>query len=122
MTSRAVYSPLVLAFALAFAGAAEAAEPKAATSCPEGQARVKGACVTACATAGVFSDPHACECPAGYGKILLGNGGGECRRLVCHTDAVIDPALCDCPQGFAPKAVKKGQARCMAAIPSPAAK
>ena len=68
----------------------------------------------ACATTGSFSDPDACECPAGYGKILLGTGGGECRRLTCQKGKEIDPKLCDCPEGSEAKASKtKGKATCV---------
>jgi hypothetical protein len=68
----------------------------------------------ACATTGSFAEPDACQCPAGFGKILLGTGGGECRRLVCQKGKEIDPKLCDCPEGSEAKASKtKGKATCV---------
>jgi hypothetical protein len=62
----------------------------------------------ACATTGVFSNPDACECPPGYGKLLQGNGGGECKRKICPNGVKIDPAMCDCAEGQAVKKTKKG--------------
>jgi hypothetical protein len=59
-------------------------------------------------------DPNACECPPGFGKILFGSGGGECRRLACEKGVEIDPKLCECPEGTEAKASKtKGKATCV---------
>lgn len=105
----------VLSSLVALTGAlaipAGAADP---TSCPGGQIAVRGECVAPCPTAGTFPKPDACECPPGYGKILHGGGGGECRRLACATGVAIDPAMCDCPRGLDKKGIGKGKARCVA--------
>ncbi len=103
---------LALAFSLAMPALASA--PKRSAACPEGQVRAHGSCVAACPAEGGFTAPDACECPVGYGKILLGSGGGECRRLSCRVGAAVDPALCDCPAGTSRKPAGKGQVRCTA--------
>ncbi len=87
----------------------------AKSKCPAGETSSHGKCVKSCPTEGAFGDPDRCECPAGYGKLLLGNGSGQCDRLRCPSGAVIaaDKA-CDCAAGFEKVAVKKGKVRCEA--------
>jgi hypothetical protein len=112
MFPRAALAALLSTLALMLTGAA-AAGGKHATGCADGQVKVKGACAPACEVGKPFSEPHACECPAGYGKIFVGKEAGECRRLACRRDAPIDPALCECPAGTVQKAAGKGRARCV---------
>jgi hypothetical protein len=88
--------------------------PAAASSkaCEAGKIQVKGECVVACPTSEKFTDAS-CECPPGYGKILFGGGGGECKRLACPTTKTFDPKLCDCPEGYEKKAKGGGKASCV---------
>jgi hypothetical protein len=104
----------ILALAVALAGPAWG-EQKAKTSpCPGEQISVRGKCVDACPTTGTVANPDACECPPGFGMILFGNGGGECKRLACQKGTEIDPKLCDCPAGTEAKpSKKKGKATCV---------
>jgi hypothetical protein len=109
---------IVLAVAVALPGPARA-EQKAKTSpCPGEQISVRGKCVDACPTTGTFAKPDSCECPPGFGMILFGNGGGECKRLACQKGTEIDPKLCDCPEGTEAKpSKKKGMATCVQSKP-----
>jgi hypothetical protein len=109
MTSR--IAVLALSFTLALPAAA--AGPKAKARCPEGQVDLRGQCVAACPAGGPFAGSDACECPPGQGKVLLGSGGAECKRLVCGP-GVVDPALCDCPHGTRSKPAGKGKGTCAA--------
>jgi hypothetical protein len=87
---------LVVISLLAVASPAFAGSGKSA--CPEGQAKVKGKCVALCASEGKFAAPDACECPAGYGKILHGDGTGECAQKACPTNAPFKETMaCACP-------------------------
>jgi hypothetical protein len=112
------------ALLLATIAAPGAAAPKGAPrACPAGQVRTRGACVAACPTGeATFPKPDACECPAGFGKILTGDGGGQCRRLVCRTGVPVDAKLCECPANTAMKPAGNGKARCVAEAPKAAAK
>jgi hypothetical protein len=114
MRIRVVFQVCLIAILEVAAVPASAAEAK--NACPDGQISVKGACRPACATKGTFAEPDACECPPGFGKVLTGNGGGQCLRLQCGLGVNIDPKLCDCPKGYAPKAVKGGT-QCLSAKP-----
>lgn len=75
--------------------------------------------MAACPTVGTFADPSACECPPGFGKILHGNGGGECKPRACPVGSQVDPKLCDCPTGYVEKPGKKGKVTCV--LPKPKA-
>jgi len=87
------------------------AAPKA--MCPAGQTKLQGKCVAACSATSPFSSPDACECPAGYGKILTGDGSGKCDRLRCPTNSPFDAKLaCECPAPFKKTTAKKGEVRC----------
>jgi hypothetical protein len=109
-----VFTVLLLAMACAYAGPASAAATTKKAACPKGQVMSKGACVAACPTKGIIAQPEACECPAGFGKILHGGGGAECQRLECPTGTAIEAAAnCDCPSGYAKKSVKRGQSQCV---------
>jgi hypothetical protein len=101
-----------LALMLLVAAPASAAAKKDREACPEGQVSVKGACVAACPSTGPFASPADCECPAGYGKVLRGDGQGECGRLACRVGVRVDPKLCDCPPGSTLKTVGKAS-RCV---------
>jgi hypothetical protein len=110
---------LGLSFALAAPAAMAAPQP----TCPEGKVSTRGGCFDPCPTSGPFAQPDACECPAGYGKILLGGGGGECRPLACPTGVAFTPGNCTCPVHYELKKLKKGQARCeLVKAPAAAAK
>jgi hypothetical protein len=93
---------------------AAAAPKKAKPACEEGKILVRHACVTPCATKGTFTDPAACECPPGYGKILHGDGGGECRPLACPVNKEFETKSCECPEGKIKRATSKGKAKCVA--------
>ncbi len=95
-----------------------AARPPA---CPKGQVLVRGACQEVCPTQGTLADVDACECPRGFGKVLFGGGGGECKPLACPTGGPFAPGACECPAGHAMKKLAKGKAVCEASKP-PAAK
>ncbi len=102
---------VVLVAALSLARPASAASSKG--GCPEGETKYRDKCVRACATDGEFAQPDACECPVGFGKLLLGNGNGQCDRLRCQTGAVFDAKRpCDCPAGFEKSTARKGKVRC----------
>ena len=98
-------------------GHASAAKVKAKTAakCAAGERIAQGRCVKACPTEGTFGEPDSCECPSGYGKILTGNGGGQCSRLRCPTNTPM-PAKkdCDCPPNYEKHNVAKGKVRCEA--------
>ncbi len=116
MSSKLALAALVVSAALAFpalAFPALAAPPKDHGACPAGKVRARGECLDPCPTGHPFADPSSCECPKGFGKVLFGNGGGECKRLVCATGSVIDPRACDCPDGYQKKDAGKGKARCV---------
>ena len=105
---------LVVAF-VAVALPAPAPAARTAPACPAGQTSHRGKCVPACATEGAFRDPDACECPAGYGKILTGDGGGQCSRLRCPTNAELPAGKdCDCPPNYEKQKTGKGKVRCEA--------
>lgn len=110
MSSKLALAALVVSAALAFPALAA---PHKAGACGAGKVRAHGECLDSCPTGHPFADPSSCECPKGFGKVLLGNGGGECKRLVCATGAVIDPKGCDCPDGYKKKDAGKGKARCL---------
>jgi hypothetical protein len=95
-----------------------------APACPEGQVESRGACAPACPTGDRFGEPAGCECPAGYGKILLGDGGGTCLRRACVSGKVVDAGSCDCPEGLDRRPAGKGKIQCVApkAAAKPAAK
>ena len=87
--------------------------------CPTGEDRLHGKCVKLCATTGSFAQPEGCECPAGFGKLLLGTGGGQCERLRCPAGAAIDAGQeCDCVAGYQKAPAGKGKVRCEAPRPS----
>ena len=86
----------------------------AAPACPQGQVESHGACAPACPTGERFGEPAACECPAGYGKILLGDGGGTCERRACASGKVVDAGSCDCPAGLDRRQAGKGKIQCVA--------
>jgi hypothetical protein len=99
--------------ALAIVLPSHAAPPKATGGCPAGQtAAPGGGCATACPTDDLFMDPSACECPAGFGKVLFGSGGGKCERLACPTGTTFSSKDCECPAGYEKKAQGKGKATC----------
>ena len=100
------------ALALAVLPAAVAA--KSSVSCAKGQVPSHGRCMPACATAGAFADVDACECPPGFGKILLGGGGGECRPLACPTNKQFPASSCECRDGYVKKPTSGGKAKCVA--------
>ena len=77
--TRKLRLPLAAALALAFP--ALAAPPQGQGDCPQGKVKVRDECRDACPTTGGFAQPAACECPAGFSKILLGSGSGECRPV-----------------------------------------
>jgi hypothetical protein len=106
-------APAAVAAAVLFLAlpASAASPPK---PCGEGKLQVRGECVVACSTTGSFTDAS-CECPPGFGKILLGGGGAECRRLACPTTKAFDPKLCDCPGGYEKKAKSASKATCVQA-------
>ena len=110
----------IAALAVTVAVPAVAAPKSAKPACEEGKILVRQACVTPCATKGTFADPSACECPPGYGKILLGNGGGECRPLACPLDKEFEAKSCECPEGRVKRATSKGKAKCVASKPKAA--
>ncbi len=89
---------LALAVTLALPGAARAEQKGKPAACP---------------TTGSFSDPSACECPPGFGKILLGTGGGECKPKTCAVGKEVDPKLCQCPEGYEKKSAKAGKVTCV---------
>ncbi len=83
-------------------------------TCQGGKILVRGECVTPCPKAGMFADPSACECPSGFGKILLGNGGGECKPLACPLNVEIDARRpCDCPESYKKQGTRKGKTKCV---------
>lgn len=93
---------------------------KAQGGCPEGQTPVQGKCVPACATTGAFATPEACECPAGYGKILKGDGGGECAPILCPSNAPFESGrACQCAHNFARSKPRKGMVTCVLAEATP---
>jgi hypothetical protein len=96
---------------------AKAAEtmPAATPACPEGQTMFRGACVQACPTTEPFNKPDGCECPAGYGKILSGDGNGQCHRVLCPGNSPFEPARdCECPHNMArTKPNKAGMVTCV---------
>jgi hypothetical protein len=95
------------------------AAAKPAKGCPAGEGKVHGKCVKLCAINGPFQQPDACECPAGFGKILLGNGGGQCERLRCPTGSSIDAGdACDCAPGYQKAPAGQGKVRCAAPQPT----
>ena len=102
---------LIAAAALLLLAASARAAP---TACPEGQIEARGACATACPTGERFGEPAGCECPAGFGKILLGDGGGRCERRACVTGKVVAADGCDCPEGLDRVAAGKGKIQCLA--------
>jgi hypothetical protein len=102
----------VVALSLSLALPARAAQTSK-SACPPDKTMHKGKCVTACATDGQFQDPAACECPAGFGKILTGNGLGECHPLRCPANSPFaESKQCVCPTGYEKKPLKKGKVRC----------
>ena len=110
MSSKLALAALVVSAALAFPALAAS---RKAGACPAGKVSARGECLDPCRTGLPFAEPSSCECPKGFGKVLLGNGGAECKRLVCATGAVIDPKGCDCPDGYKKKDAGKGKARCV---------
>ncbi len=111
LLSRVARFATLLLASLSLATPALAARPRGA--CPDGETKLHGRCVKACPTGSDFTDPDACECPAGFGKILLGNGNGHCDRLRCQTGALFPQSkVCDCPAGYEKSAPKKGKIRC----------
>jgi hypothetical protein len=108
MPSRILAAFLVVTFA----APALAAQGK---GCPKGQVASHGVCKKACTADAMFADPAACECPKGFGKVLLGGGGGECQRLACPQGKDFDPTACECPSGLEKKIGSKGKARCVTA-------
>ena len=107
-----------LLFTLAAGLSAGAAPP--ARTCPKGEGQVRGKCVKLCTTAGPVAPSEACECPAGFGKILLGSGAGQCERLRCPTGTTLDAAQeCDCAAGYQKLPVGKGKVRCEAPRAAP---
>jgi len=101
----------VLAALFSLSLSASAATPKG--SCPKGQTLSHGKCVTACATDDAFTNPNDCECPAGFGKILMGNGTGMCDHLLCPTNVAFDAKMvCECPPNYEKTKPAKGQFRC----------
>jgi hypothetical protein len=69
----------------------------------------------ACPTAEPFTSPDGCECPPGYGKILTGDGHGQCQRLLCPGNSPFEPARnCECPHNTArTKPDKNGKVSCV---------
>ena len=113
MTKHALRTAVVL-LATALASSSQAAEKRGKGACRDGKVLVRGECVAPCPTTGRFADPSACECPSGYGKILTGNGGGECKRLACPQNLEIDAKQsCDCPESYEMKATRKGKIKCV---------
>ncbi len=110
MSSKLALAALVVSAALAFP--ALAAPPKGG-ACSAGKVRAHGACLDPCPTGHPFAEPPACECPKGFGKVLFGSGGGECKRLVCAKGSLVDPKSCDCPEAYEKKDAGKGKARCV---------
>jgi hypothetical protein len=107
---RLVRSAVVLA-ALSLSIPAMAEPVKA--GCPEGETMAGSRCVKACPTAEAFVEPNGCECPAGYGKLLLGDGRGQCDHLRCPTGATFEAKrACDCPAGFDRTAPRGGKVKC----------
>lgn len=104
---------LALIASLSISLATLAARPKAA--CPAGETRHQGKCVKACAAEGDFGQPDGCDCPEGFGKLLLGDGNGRCARLRCPTGAAFAAdKSCDCPMNYVRAPQGKGKARCEA--------
>jgi hypothetical protein len=112
----AIFATLVL---LPVARAAETkapvTAPAATPACPEGQTMFRGACVQACSTTEAFNNPDGCECPPGYGKILTGDGNGQCHRVLCPANSPFEPARdCECPHNMArTKPTKAGKVSCV---------
>jgi hypothetical protein len=112
----AILATLVLV-PVAWAAETRAAEtkPAATPACPEGQVTFRGGCVQACPTTEPFNTPDACECPPGYGKILTGDGNGQCHRVLCPGNSPFEPTRdCECPHNMArTKPNKEGKVRCV---------
>jgi hypothetical protein len=113
MRAKSIQATLVtLAVALALPVAAQQKAPPP-VRCGEGQVAVKGNCTPACPLTGTIAKPDDCACPAGYGMILLGNGGGSCKRLACAVGKPVDGKLCDCPTGYQKQTASKGKINCV---------
>jgi hypothetical protein len=106
---------LLLPVARAAETKAAGSTPAATPACPEGQTMFRGACVQACPTTEPFNKPDSCECPSGYGKILSGDGNGQCHRVLCPANSPFEPARdCDCPHNMArTKPTKAGMVSCV---------
>lgn len=110
---------LLTALFLPQAGAAAQAK----SGCPEGETKIGGKCVKACPTAGSFTEPDACECPTGYGKIQHGSGTAECSRVLCPSNSPFPKSKdCDCDHNFAKVPAKGDQVICKLKTAPPAAK
>ena len=107
-------SPFLPVLLGALGALAAPAFAKEAPKCAKGEVASHGACAPACPTEGTIADPAACECPAGFGKVLFGGGGGECKPLACPAHGDFDAKkLCECPPGEARKAsTRGGKAHC----------
>jgi hypothetical protein len=101
----------LIAASLALAPSAYAAKPKGA--CRSGETKVHGKCMKTCPTSTPFAQPDDCACPDGFGKVVRGDGSGECSRLACPTSVAFDAKrACDCPPSYERTSPSKGKARC----------
>jgi len=107
---------LVSILLTAVAAVADPALAKEPPKCPKGEVASHGRCAPACPTEGTIADPATCECPAGFGKVLFGGGGGECKPLACPAHGDFDAKnACECPAGQARKpSTRSGKAHCEA--------